>query len=119
MCEKVNQLYINIGPWTREEVCEVNDDNLNLCETVTVLYRTKTNDTWSEYTEIPCDVSDSDTCEQVTGTFYRKNTFTRDPEMVCMSEGNNKCESRPDGYKYRTKTENTKDTSNFSVDCEA
>jgi len=119
MCERVNQLYINIGTWTSEKVCEVNEGNLNLCETETVLYRTKTNDTWSEYTEIPCDVSDSDTCEQVTGTFYRKNSFTSNPETVCMSTNDNRCEGRSNGYKYRTKTENTKDTSNFSVDCEA
>ena len=119
MCERVNQLYINIGTWTSEKVCEVNEGNLNLCETATTLYRTKTNDTWSEYTEIPCDVSDSDTCEQVTGTFYRKNNFTSNPETVCMSTNDNRCEGRSNGYKYRTKTENTKDTSNFSVDCEA
>lgn len=117
MCERVNQLYINIGTWTSEKVCEVNKGNLNLCETATTLYRTKTNDTWSDYTETPCVVSD--TCEQVTGTFYRKNSFTSDPEMVCMSEGNNKCEGRSNGYKYRTRKENTIDISNFSVDCEA
>lgn len=117
MCERVNQLYINIGTWTSEKVCEVNEGNLNLCETATTLYRTKTNDTWSDYTETPCVVSD--TCEQVTGTFYRKNSFTSDPEMVCMSEGNNKCEGRSNGYKYRTRKENTIDISNFSVDCEA
>ena len=117
LCERVNQLYINIGTWTSEKVCEVNEGNLNLCETETVLYRTKTNDTWSEYTEIPCVVSD--TCEQVTGTFYRKNSFTSNPETVCMSTTNNKCEGRLHGYKYRTRKENTIDISNFSVDCEA
>lgn len=117
MCERVNQLYINIGTWTSEKVCEVNEGNLNLCETATTLYRTKTNDTWSDYTETPCVVSD--TCEQVTGTFYRKNSFTSNPETVCMSTTNNKCEGRLHGYKYRTRKENTIDISNFSVDCEA
>lgn len=117
MCERINQLYINIGSWTSEKVCEVNEDNLNLCETATTLYRTKTNDTWSDYTETPCVVSD--TCEQVTGTFYRKNSFTSNPETVCMSTANNKCEGRLHGYKYRTRKENTIDISNFSVDCEA
>ena len=117
MCERVNQLYINIGTWTSEKVCEVNEGNLNLCETATTLYRTKTNDTWSDYTETPCVVSN--TCEQVTGTFYRKNSFTSNPETVCMSTTNNKCEGRLHGYKYRTRKENTIDISNFSVDCEA
>lgn len=117
MCERINQLYINIGSWTSEKVCEVNEGNLNLCETATTLYRTKTNDTWSDYTETPCVVSD--TCEQVTGTFYRKNSFTSNPETVCMSTTNNKCEGRLHGYKYRTRKENTIDISNFSVDCEA
>lgn len=117
MCERVNQLYINIGTWTSEKVCEVNEGDLNLCETATTLYRTKTNDTWSDYTETPCVVSD--TCEQVTGTFYRKNSFTSNPETVCMSTTNNKCEGRLHGYKYRTRKENTIDISNFSVDCEA
>lgn len=117
MCERINQLYINIGSWTSEKVCEVNEDNLNLCETATTLYRTKTNDTWSDYTETPCVVSD--TCEQVTGAFYRKNSFTSNPETVCMSTTNNKCEGRLHGYKYRTRKENTIDISNFSVDCEA
>lgn len=117
MCERVNQLYINIGTWTSEKVCEVNEGNLNLCETATTLYRTKTNNTWSDYTETPCVVSD--TCEQVTGTFYRKNSFTSNPETVCMSTTNNKCEGRLHGYKYRTRKENTIDISNFSVDCEA
>lgn len=117
MCERVNQLYINIGTWTSEKVCEVNEVNLNLCETATTLYRTKTNDTWSDYTETPCVVSD--TCEQVTRTFYRKNSFTSNPETVCMSTTNNKCEGRLHGYKYRTRKENTIDISNFSVDCEA
>lgn len=117
MCERVNQLYINIGTWTSKKVCEVNEGNLNLCETATTLYRTKTNDTWSDYTETPCVVSD--TCEQVTGTFYRKNSFTSNPETVCMSTTNNKCEGRLHGYKYRTRKENTIDISNFSVDCEA
>lgn len=116
ICERINQLYINIGSWTSEKVCE-DEDNLNLCETATVLYRTKTNDTWSNYTETPCVLSD--TCEQVTGTFYRKNSFTSNPETVCMSSSNNKCEGRLHGYKYRTRKENNIDISNFSVDCEA
>ena len=114
ICERVNQLYINIGKWTSEEVCTPNENNVNLCETATTLYRTKIDDNWGDYEETPCDETLS-TCEKQEGTFYRQNEFTENPEMACMSSDEQKCEARLHGYKSRIKTENELDKTNFSV----